>query len=142
MGIFIRTVPNVMQHFGCSQETAQRYCDLRDEGHGSAQAQLMAGLSDPPEADKPAPRADQCCIDCQKPFVFGPKHDPAANVWTPDGKREVAISGTCERCFDAMFEEAEDDANDEDGYCLGCNPEPTISELEDGRCDSCGKALA
>lgn len=82
-GIFIRTVPHVMQHFGCSQETAQRYCDLRDEGYGSEQAQLMAGLSDPPEDDEP------------------------------------------------------DDCN----YCGGCNPEPTISELECGKCDSCGKDL-
>jgi hypothetical protein len=84
MGIFIRTVPNVMQHFGCSQETAQRYCDLRAEGHGTEQAQLMAGLSDPPE----------------------------------------------------------DEPEDESEFCGGCNPEPTISEVENGRCDSCGKALS
>lgn len=48
-GIFIRTVPSVMQQFGCSQDAAQRYCDLRDEGYSTDQAKLMAGLSDPPE---------------------------------------------------------------------------------------------
>lgn len=83
-GIFIRSVAGVMQHFGCSQDTAQRYCDLRDEGHGTEQAQLMAGLSDPPEPDEP---------------------------------------------------------EDDSAFCGGCNPEPTISELECGRCDSCGKEL-
>lgn len=45
----IRTVPNIVQHYGCSQETAQRYIDLRDEGYPQHQALLMAGLSDPPE---------------------------------------------------------------------------------------------
>lgn len=84
-GIFIRTVPNVMQRFDCSQDTAQRYCDLRDEGQSTEQAQLMAGLSDPPEPDEP-----------------------------------------------------EDDSD----FCDGCNPEPTISEMECGRCDSCGKAMS
>lgn len=48
-GIIIRTVPNVMQAYGCSAETAQRYVDLRDEGFGVKQARLMAGLSDPPD---------------------------------------------------------------------------------------------
>lgn len=47
--VFIRTVPNVMEVFGCSSETAQRYIDLRDEGYGMESAKLMAGLSDPPE---------------------------------------------------------------------------------------------
>jgi hypothetical protein len=49
MSIFIRTVPNVMQHYGCSADVAQRYIDLRDEGYSMAQAALMAGLSDPPD---------------------------------------------------------------------------------------------
>jgi hypothetical protein len=48
-GIIIRTVPNIMQAYGCSAETAQLYKDLRDEGHGIEQAKLMAGLSDPPD---------------------------------------------------------------------------------------------
>lgn len=53
-GIFVRTVPAVMENFGCSAETAQRYMDLRDEGYGPEQALLMAGLSDPPEPDAEA----------------------------------------------------------------------------------------
>jgi hypothetical protein len=49
MSIFTRTVPNVMQHYGCSAEDAHRFIDLRDEGHSTEQAAIMAGLSDPPE---------------------------------------------------------------------------------------------
>jgi hypothetical protein len=49
MSIFIRTVPNVMRHFNCDAERAQRYIDMRNEGYGMEQAALMAGLSDPPE---------------------------------------------------------------------------------------------
>jgi hypothetical protein len=51
MNIFIRTVPNVMRHFGCSAEDAQRFIDLREEGYGTYSAALMAGLSDPQECD-------------------------------------------------------------------------------------------
>ena len=47
--IITRTVPNVMQAYGCSAETAQRYVDLRDEGYSMAQAQLISGLCDPQE---------------------------------------------------------------------------------------------
>jgi hypothetical protein len=49
MSIFIRTLPNVMRHFDCSAESAQRYIALRDEGYSSFQAAIMAGLSDPPD---------------------------------------------------------------------------------------------
>jgi hypothetical protein len=41
----------------------------------------------------------------------------------------------------ATDEEPEDDPEDEGDFCGGCNPEPTISELENGCCDSCGKEL-
>lgn len=51
MSIFIRTVPNVMQFYGCSAEDAHRFIDLRDEGYSTDQAAIMAGLSDPPEDD-------------------------------------------------------------------------------------------
>lgn len=34
------------------------------------------------------------------------------------------------------------DAEEESDYCMGCNPEPTIGELECGTCASCGKELA
>lgn len=59
MSIFIRTVPNVMQHFECSADDAQRYIDLRDEGYSSEQAALMAGLSDPPEPPTVGVKEDQ-----------------------------------------------------------------------------------
>lgn len=45
----IRNVPNIMKYYGCSSETAQRYIDLREEGHPQHQALLMAGLADPYE---------------------------------------------------------------------------------------------
>jgi hypothetical protein len=54
MSIFIRTLPNVMRHFDCSAESAQRYIDLRDEGYPSFQAAIMAGLSDPPDYQRPS----------------------------------------------------------------------------------------
>ncbi len=57
--------------------------------------------------DKPAPRPDQICVSCARPFRFGLKSDPMATVYTHDGKREVAITGTCERCFDSFFYEAD-----------------------------------
>lgn len=38
-------------------------------------------------------------------------------------------------------EEPEDEPEDEGDFCGGCNPEPTVSELECGKCDSCGKEL-
>lgn len=53
----IRTVPNVMQRYGCDSESAQRYMDLREEGYLQHEALLMAGLSDPPD-DSPATDAD------------------------------------------------------------------------------------
>jgi hypothetical protein len=33
-------------------------------------------------------------------------------------------------------------AADESEFCQGCNPEPTISELEGNKCDCCGKELS
>lgn len=53
MSIFIRTVPNVMAHYGCTAESAQRFIDLRDEGYSREQAALMAGLTDPPDPNPP-----------------------------------------------------------------------------------------
>jgi hypothetical protein len=35
----------------------------------------------------------------------------------------------------------EEPQEDDSPYCE-CNAEPTISELEDGRCDACGKEIA
>ena len=46
-------------------------------------------------------KEDARCIDCGRPFKFG------INIFTPEGHREVAISGTCENCFDSYFEDEE-----------------------------------
>ena len=43
------------------------------------------------------------CIDCKQPFKLG------VNVFTKDGHAEIAISGTCEKCFDALFEGRDDE---------------------------------
>ncbi len=53
MSIFIRTIPNVMRHYGCTADDAQRFIDLRSEGYSTYQSALMAGLSDPPD-DEPS----------------------------------------------------------------------------------------
>lgn len=45
--IVVRTPEYIAGLFGCSLADAQRYCDLRDEGHGSYQAALLAGIADP-----------------------------------------------------------------------------------------------
>lgn len=39
------------------------------------------------------------CVECKQPFVW------KVNVFTMDGAAETKISGLCEKCFDAMFEE-------------------------------------
>lgn len=40
------------------------------------------------------------CIKCKEPFS-------TTNVFTPEGMREIAISGMCEKCFDEIFEDEE-----------------------------------
>ena len=65
-GIIFRTVPNIMQAYGCSEDTAGRYCDLRTEGYSREQALLMAGLSDPP--DNEAPSRWLPCWVCNRPM--------------------------------------------------------------------------
>jgi hypothetical protein len=51
--IFIRTIPNVMHHYNCTAEDAQRFIDLREEGFDTYRAAVMAGLRDPDEAREP-----------------------------------------------------------------------------------------
>jgi hypothetical protein len=46
------------------------------------------------------PRADAKCVQCEQPFT-------RANVFTTMGAREIAISGLCEKCFNANFSGAE-----------------------------------
>lgn len=71
MALFIRTVPNVMQHFRCSAEDARRYMDLREEGYGYEQAAVMTGLADPPDdiserqmQDEEQPDDESMCPEC------------------------------------------------------------------------------
>jgi hypothetical protein len=42
------------------------------------------------------------CFRRKQPFT-------SANVFTAAGMREVAISGMCEKCFDAIFADDEDE---------------------------------
>lgn len=43
-----------------------------------------------------------CCIQCKQPF----KQD--VNVFSKDGWNETRLSGLCESCFDASFQDLED----------------------------------
>lgn len=50
------------------------------------------------EAAELGPKADVAhCRKCRQPFEMG------VNVFTDAGRRETAISGVCEKCFDEMF---------------------------------------
>ena len=42
------------------------------------------------------------CISCGEPFTD-------ANVFTHAGWKETRISQTCERCFDALFDDEDED---------------------------------
>lgn len=87
------------------------------------------------------PRAEAVCISCHKPFKFGSKGDPGVNVYSRDGGLGVGISGMCELCFDECTAEPEEEPEDDGDFCPGCNPEPTFTERETGRCGFCGKEL-
>jgi hypothetical protein len=41
-----------MEMYKCDFETAERYCDLRDEGHSVYEAKLLSGLCDPSYAEE------------------------------------------------------------------------------------------
>jgi hypothetical protein len=47
-------------------------------------------------------KSEAKCIQCGDPFKNG------VNVFTREGHAEIAISGVCERCFDALFEDDEE----------------------------------
>lgn len=71
-------------------------------------------------------RAAAECIHCSEPFKFG------VNVFTQDGLREIGISGMCEKCFDEVTAEPEEE------HCTSCGaPIPDDCEL-DGPCLRCG----
>jgi len=46
--------------------------------------------------------SDAKCICCGHPFEWD------VNVFTENGKKEIAISGMCEKCFDGLFEDMEE----------------------------------
>lgn len=52
-------------------------------------------------ARKQVKASEATCIDCGQHFG---RH----NIFTKDGLAEVAISGMCEACFDALFEDCDD----------------------------------
>lgn len=39
----------IMNTYNCSAEDAQRFIDLREDGHSTYEASVMAGLADPHE---------------------------------------------------------------------------------------------
>lgn len=47
----------IMDQYQCTAEDAQRFIDLRDEGYSISQAELMAGIADPPDPDMYPPDA-------------------------------------------------------------------------------------
>jgi hypothetical protein len=57
------------------------------------------------------PRSEAKCIQCHEPFKFG------VNVFTVDGQKEVAISGLCEKCFDALFEDDDESEDEREPSC-------------------------
>jgi hypothetical protein len=56
-----------------------------------------------------SPPAAPVCCDCGQPFKGGKKGDPGVNVYSKDGMREIAITGMCEVCFDALMDDDEGD---------------------------------
>lgn len=85
--IMIRTVPNVMEHYDCSLENAQRFCDLREEGYPTHQALLMAGLSDPPE---PPATCKACHGSGVGSVSMGGEHD--------GGQSAIEVAIECPEC--------------------------------------------
>lgn len=53
--------------------------------------------------------AQNICINCKRPIsderVSGLRTRQPGQIYTDSGMREYCISGMCETCFDALFEE-------------------------------------
>ena len=47
-------------------------------------------------------RNDCTCTFCKQPFT-------ELNIFTVEGIREIAITNTCESCFDSFFDDCDDD---------------------------------
>jgi hypothetical protein len=68
-------------------------------------------------------------------------------------RKAARLNHWCTECFgrtgpgSPCHVEPDDEPEDEDEddgttFCLGCNPEETVSEIESGKCASCGRKLA
>jgi len=51
-------------------------------------------------SEQQQPEGETLCISCKEPAL--------KNCYSEAGIREVHISGMCEKCFDALFEDEED----------------------------------
>lgn len=49
--------------------------------------------------------AEKVCVCCHKPVLTADGSFDRDLIQTPAGEREYRISGICEKCFDALFEE-------------------------------------
>lgn len=47
--IIVRSPKEIMRVYNVDFDTAERYCDLRDEGYSTYAAKVMSGISDPDE---------------------------------------------------------------------------------------------
>lgn len=63
-------------------------------------------------------------------------------------RRRARLNHWCDLCHGhtgagspCAIDDDEPEDEDDSPYCQ-CNAEPTVSELEDGRCDACGKEIA
>lgn len=79
-----------------------------DSPFGSAAEKLQAEAKrQAREGMRPGALKTTCDL-CNKPFVFG-TIESAANVYSMAGARETQITGTCEACFDGLFEDLDDE---------------------------------
>jgi hypothetical protein len=73
---------------------------------------VIAPDSDFARGEQTVPDPEPACMGCGLPFKFGVKGEEGVNVFTEAGRREVAISGLCEECFDALFADDPTEAAD------------------------------
>lgn len=76
----------------------------RDNIHGVSEEVKDAMLEEQERAD--SAQAKGLCPECGRVAL--------EHCYTEAGKKEVAISGLCEECFDAMFEEEEEDDREDE----------------------------
>ena len=62
-------------------------------------AKVDAEVTGRPEVDYQTLRAEGKCVSCREPAI--------AKCYSPAGRKEYAISGMCEPCFDNLFKETD-----------------------------------